>query len=197
MVRLELDQIANRRFGGCRYSVVDSQRLTFPNSYCLQSPTVNYKEASTMPVDLRTHDPSDDVQINPRTNKAAIIRLLYTNPNYGFTPSEIHNRLDDIPKGSITGTLTRLLNDGYIGKTADGYYHAVESRDDLRRFARGLVQVQTLTDRYDDDFTPDDIEQTDDHPTDNTHSETRQHSSANEEPAPEDWIESVDDSEQA
>ncbi|GAA0274225.1 hypothetical protein GCM10009000_107260 [Halobacterium noricense] len=149
-----------------------------------------------MPVDLRTHDPSDDVHIDSRTNKAAIIRLLYTNPNYGFTPSEIHNRLKDIPKGSVTGTLTRLLNDGDIGKTADGYYHALESRDDLRRFARGLVQAQNLTDRYDDYFTPADIDQTGETPTSDAHSESRQASSATEEPAPEDWIESTDDTEQ-
>lgn len=149
-----------------------------------------------MPVDLRTHDPSDDVHIDPRTNKAAIIRLLYTNPNYGFTPSEIHDRLNDIPKGSVTGTLTRLLNEGDIGKTADGYYHALESRDDLRRFVRGLVQIQDLTDRYDNDFTPADIEQTGENPTSNAHSGTGQSSSATEEPAPEDWIESTDDAEQ-
>lgn len=147
-----------------------------------------------MPVDLRTHDPSDDVHIDPHTNKAAIIRLLYTNLNYGFTPSEIHERLDDIPKGSITGTLTRLLNDGDIGKTADGYYYALESRDDLRRFARGLVQVRDLTDRYDDDFAPADVEQTGESPTSDVHSGTGQNSSASEEPAPEDWIESTDDS---
>ncbi|GAD51861.1 hypothetical protein MBEHAL_0621 [Halarchaeum acidiphilum MH1-52-1] len=149
-----------------------------------------------MPVDLRTHDPSDDVGIDPRTNKAAIIRLLYTNPNYGFTPSEIHDRLADIPKGSITGTLTRLLNDGDIGKTADGYYHALESRDDLRRFARGLVQVQDLTDRYDDEFTPADIEQTGENPTSDAQSGAEQDSGTTEGPTPEDWIESTDDSEQ-
>ena len=150
-----------------------------------------------MPVDLRTHGPSDDVHIDPSTNKATIIRLLYTNPNYGFTPAEIHDRLGNIPKGSVTGTLTRLFNDGDVGKTADGYYHALENRDDLRRFARGLVQARDLTDRYDDDFSPGDIEQTDDTTTSDAHSETRQNSSVNDEPAPEDWIESTDDSEQA
>ncbi|TKX40038.1 PaaX domain-containing protein [Halorubrum sp. CGM4_25_10-8A] len=150
-----------------------------------------------MPIDLRTHDSSDDIHIDPSTNKAAIIQLLYTNPNYGFTPSEIHDRLDNIPKGSITGTLTRLFNDSDIGKTADGYYHALESRDDLRRFARGLVQVRNLTDRYDDVFSPADIEQTDERSPSGAQSEIRQDSSANDEPAPEDWIASTDDSEQA
>lgn len=149
-----------------------------------------------MPVDLRTHDPTDDIHIDPRTNKAAIIQLLYTNPNYGFTPAEIHDRLANIPKGSITATLTRLLNDGYIGKTADGYYHALESRDDLRRFANGLVQVRDLTDRYDDDFSPADIEQTGEIPMSDAHPETEQGTRAYEEPAPEDWIESTDDPDQ-
>ncbi|ELY86137.1 hypothetical protein [Natrialba taiwanensis] len=125
-----------------------------------------------MPVDLRTHDPSDDVHIDS---------------------SEIHDRLNDIPKGSVTGTLTRLLNEGDIGKTADSYYHALESRDDLRRFARGLVQIQDLTERYDDDFTSADIEQTGENPTSGAYSGTGHNSSATEKPAPEDWIESTDD----
>ena len=150
-----------------------------------------------MPVDLRSHDPSDDVNIDPHTNKAAIIQLLYVNPNYGFTPSEIHDRLEDIPKGSVTGTLARLLNEGDIGKTTDGYYHALESRDDLRRFASGLVQVQNLTDRYEDTFSPADIEKASETPTSSAHTETERNSSPTEEPAPEDWIESTDDSEQA
>lgn len=147
-----------------------------------------------MPVDLRTHTPSDGVSIDPRTNKAAIIKLLYTNPHYGFTPAEIHDRLEDIPKGSITATLTRLLSEGYIGKTTDGYYHALENRDDLRRFARGLVQASDLTDRYEDDeFSPADIEQTGERPVNDTTPEDDGESAAFDEPAPEEWIESTDD----
>ena len=115
-----------------------------------------------MPVDLRTHDPDGGVDIDPGTNKAMIVQYLYRNPNLGFKPAEIHDALD-IPKGSVTTTLVRLFDEGNIGKTRDGYYHALDSRDDLRRFVTGLVQLEGLTDRY-DGFHPDDFELTDDHP---------------------------------
>lgn len=113
-----------------------------------------------MPVDLRTHNPDDGVDIDPGTNKAKIIKLLYNNPHLGYKPSEIHHSLD-IPKGSVTTTLLRLYESDEIGKTTDGYYHALETRDDLRRFATGLVQVEDLTSRYaDDELSPGDTEQT-------------------------------------
>jgi DNA-binding MarR family transcriptional regulator len=91
-----------------------------------------------MPVDLRTHDPDDGFDIAPGTNKARVLKLLYTNLNLGYKPAEIRDELE-IPSGSVTTTLLRLHEEGHVGKTADGYYHAIESRDDLRRFAIGLV----------------------------------------------------------
>lgn len=113
-----------------------------------------------MPVDLRTHDPDDSIDIAPGTNKAKIIKLLYSNPHLGYKPAEIHSNLG-IPKGSVTTTLLRLREAEHIGRTTDGYYHALETRDDLRRFATGLAQVEELTARYaDDDLSPADAEQT-------------------------------------
>lgn len=113
-----------------------------------------------MPVDLRTHDPDDGVDIDPGTNKAEIVKLLYTHPNLGYKPAEVRESLG-LPKGSVTTALLRLQDEGKVGKTTDGYYHALESRDDLRRFATGLVQVERLTERYaDDELSPADAEQT-------------------------------------
>lgn len=113
-----------------------------------------------MPVDLRHHNPDDNIDIDPGTNKARLVKHLYRNPHLGYKPAELHAELE-IPKGSVTTTLLRLVEGGYIGKTSDGYYHALENRADLRRFATGLVQAEHLTARYDDDgLTPDDVEQT-------------------------------------
>ena len=113
-----------------------------------------------MPVDLRTHNPDDGVDIDPGTNKAKIVKLLYNNPHLGYKPSEIRDRLD-IPKGSVTTTLLRLYESEHIGKTTDGYYHALETREDLHRFATGLVQVEALTSRYAaDELGPEAAEQT-------------------------------------
>lgn len=147
-----------------------------------------------MPVDLRTHDATDDVDIDPGTNKAAIIRVLYTNPHYGFMPAEIHDLLEDIPKGSITATLGRLLEEGYVGKTTDGYYHALSNREDLRRFARGLVQVESLTDRYSDDgLSPAAVEQTGELSIAEGAGSENQQAVEADEPAPEEWIADTND----
>lgn len=80
-----------------------------------------------MLVDLHTHGPDDGIDIARGTNKAKIIKLLYSHPHLGNKPSEIRDSID-IPKGSVTTTLLRLHDDGHIGKTTDRYYHAFETR---------------------------------------------------------------------
>lgn len=100
-----------------------------------------------MPVDLRTHDPDASIDIRPGTNAAAIIRLLYADPNLGYTPAELQEH-SDIPKGSVSTTLQRLLDQGYIAKTTDGYYHALSEREDIRRFAKSLVSLEEMAAQY-------------------------------------------------
>ena len=146
-----------------------------------------------MPVDLRTHDPDSNADIDPATNKAVIIKFLYSNPNHGYKPAELDDCVD-MPKGSLTTVLVRLYDEGYIGKTTDGYYHALESRDDLRRFARGLVQVERLTDRYaDDGFSVADVEQTDEVPVSETEGTPNGTAPPRfEEPDPNEWMEDTE-----
>lgn len=113
-----------------------------------------------MPIDLRNHTPADKITIRPDTHKAAIIKLLYENTNLGYTPAEIRRHLD-LPRGSSSTTLTRLHDEGRIGKTPDGLYHGLDHRADLRRFAQSLVSLDSLFQRYSDvGLSPDDIEQT-------------------------------------
>ena len=113
-----------------------------------------------MPVDLRRHDPDDTINICPGTNKAAIIKLLYRDTNLAYTPAEIRSELD-LPRGTTSTTLTRLHDDGLIGKTSDGLYHGLDHRGDVRRFARSLVQLDDMAARYPDPgLDPDDVEQT-------------------------------------
>lgn len=45
------------------------------------------------------------------------------------------------PRGTATTTLKRLYDDNYIGKTDDGYYHALGEREDIRRYVSNLNQV--------------------------------------------------------
>jgi Mn-dependent DtxR family transcriptional regulator len=102
-----------------------------------------YKRLQTMPIDLREHDSDDPITVRPGTNKAEIIKLLYEDTNLGYTPSEIQNNLD-IPRGSVSTTLSRLSDEGLIGKTNDGLYHGLEHREDISRFASSLVQLDTM-----------------------------------------------------
>jgi predicted transcriptional regulator of viral defense system len=83
--------------------------------------TFTYNYLQRMPVDLRTHNPDEPIHVRPGTNEAAIVTLLYANSHLGFTPSELEEQLDMAP-GSVSTTLGRLLEKGYIGKTADGLY---------------------------------------------------------------------------
>ncbi|MFC7009951.1 MarR family transcriptional regulator [Halalkalicoccus salilacus] len=113
-----------------------------------------------MPIDLRKHNPEDGISIRPDTNKAKIIKLLYRNTNLGYTPAEIRKYLD-LPRGSSSTTLTRLCEEGLIGKTSDGLYHGFDHRADLRRFAQSLISLDTLFHRYPEvGISPEDIEQT-------------------------------------
>ena len=104
----------------------------------LQPITIRYTQ---MPIHLDTHDP--DIDLKPGTTKSEIVRFLYTHVEYGFKPAEIRDRLD-VPHGTATTTLKRLHEAGHIGKTQDGYYHAIEGREDLRRYVASLGQLERM-----------------------------------------------------
>ncbi|RRJ28099.1 MarR family transcriptional regulator [Halocatena pleomorpha] len=101
-----------------------------------------------MPVHLDTHTPEAD--LTPGTTKSDIVAFLYDNLEYGYKPIEIRNHLD-IPHGTATTTLKRLHEEGYIGKTDDSYYHALDNREDLRRYVASLDQLQRMFNRPTDE----------------------------------------------
>lgn len=94
-----------------------------------------------MPVHLDTQDP--DIDLTPGTTKSDVVAFLYSNPEFGYKPAEVRDQLS-IPHGTATTTLKRLHEGGFIGKTQDGYYHALEQREDLRRFVSSLDQLDRL-----------------------------------------------------
>lgn len=94
-----------------------------------------------MPVHLDTHDP--DIDLTPGTTKSDIVAFLYNNSEYGYKPAEVSNHLD-IPHGTATTTLKRLHEAGYIGKTEDSYYHALEQREELQRYVGSLDQLDRM-----------------------------------------------------
>ena len=94
-----------------------------------------------MPVLLEDHD--SDLTLRPGTTKSQIVAYLYRNPEWGYSPQEIKESLN-IPRGTATTTLKRLYDDGYVGKTDDGYYHALSDREDIRRYVANLNQVDRM-----------------------------------------------------
>lgn len=147
-----------------------------------------------MPIDLRKHDPDDPITIRPETNKAKIIKLLYQDTNLGFTPAEIRDELD-LPRGTVSGTLSRLHDEGLIGKTSDGLYHGLNHREDLRRFAQSLVSLDTMLSRYPEaGIDPDDVERTDaSAKTEIPSDRLQERDTPREEPTPEEWIAAEND----
>jgi hypothetical protein len=107
---------------------------------------LHYKYIQTytlnLPINLHKHDPDDPITIRPETNEAKIIKLLYQDTNLGFTPAEIREELV-LPRGTVSGTLSRLHDGVLIGKTSDGLYHGLDHREDLCRFAQSLVSLDT------------------------------------------------------
>ena len=147
-----------------------------------------------MPIDLRKHDPDDPITIRPETNKAKIIKLLYRDTNLGFTPAEIRDELD-LPRGTVSGTLSRLHDEGLIGKTSDGLYHGLDHREDLRRFAQSLVSLDTMLSRHPEaGIDPDDVEQTGaSAKTELPSDRLQERDTPCGEPTPEEWIAAEND----
>lgn len=109
-----------------------------------------------MPVLLEDHDP--DLSLRPGTTKSDIVAYLYRNPEWGYSPQEVTESLE-IPRGTATTTLKRLYDDGYVGKTDDGYYHALDERTDVRRYVSSLDQVDRMFGRHRNaDVTPEEPE---------------------------------------
>ena len=110
----------------------------------------------TMPILLKDHDA--DLTLRPGTTKSDIVAHLYQNPKWGYSPQDLKEALD-IPRGTATTTLKRLYDDGYIGKTDDGYYHALGEREDIRRYVSSLNQVHRMFGHHRDmDATPEEPE---------------------------------------
>ena len=109
-----------------------------------------------MPVLLKHHD--SELNLRPGTTKSDIVAYLYQNPEWGYSPQDLRESLD-IPRGTATTTLKRLYDDDYIGKTDDGYYHALSEREDIRRYVSNLDQVHRMFGRHrDTDATPEEPE---------------------------------------
>lgn len=103
--------------------------------------TIHYIQLQPIPIHLDTRKP--DTDLTPGTTISDVVAFLYNNPEFGYRPAEIRDELA-IPHGTATATLKRLHEIDYAGKTSDGYYHALESREDLRRYVAALDQLDRM-----------------------------------------------------
>lgn len=110
-----------------------------------------------MPIYLEKHDP--ELNLRPGTTKSDIVAYLYQNPEWGFSPKDLDEDIG-IPRGTATTTLARLYEEEYIGKTDDGYYHALPERDDLQRYVVNLDQVNRMFAHHRGTDEPDPAEMT-------------------------------------
>jgi len=108
-----------------------------------------------MPVPSDSHN--TDIDLIPGTPKSDIVAFLYSNPDKRFSADDIREQLD-ISHRMVSTTLTRLNSGGLIEETGDRYYHALEHRDDLRRYVGSLDQLEAMFDdkNYDEDTNRDD-----------------------------------------
>ena len=111
-----------------------------------------------MPIELDTHEPSEPMDVQPGTNEADALCFLYANSDYGFKPAEVREHTD-IPNNSAYKALSRLYEKDLLGKTADGFYHALDDPM-VARYAASLTKGATFDMDTGHDEYPDNIEAT-------------------------------------
>lgn len=104
-----------------------------------------------MPVHLESHTP--DIDLEPGTTRSDIVAFLYRTPEFGFRPAEIKEALD-IPRGTANTTLARLHEEGYLGKTTDSYYYALDDHEGVRRYVASLNQLERMFGHRAEDRSP-------------------------------------------
>jgi DNA-binding transcriptional ArsR family regulator len=106
-----------------------------------------------MPIHLAARDdPDTTVPVKPDTNEARLLRYLVTHADYGFSPRELAEETE-MPHGTVTKTLRRLLEKGVVEQTPDGYYYAPpEQLDRLRSHLTSLRSLAMLHEQFGDDW---------------------------------------------
>lgn len=89
-----------------------------------------------------------DPEFVPGTARSDIVALLYRHPDETLSPSEVAERLD-ISAEDATSDLVELRNQGIVGLTESGCYHAIDRRGDMRHYVAALDQLERMFNRSD------------------------------------------------
>ncbi|AGB38705.1 MarR family transcriptional regulator [Natronococcus occultus] len=109
-----------------------------------------------MPVRFDEYDPNEHrLDLSEGTNANRILSFLVENPEYGFTPKEIHEATG-VARGSVSPTLLRLQDHGLVRHKGDRW--AAASEEKIAAYQSMYVSLEAISDRYSDDWyanTPD------------------------------------------
>ncbi len=88
-----------------------------------------------MPIDADMLDDSDDIPVDPDTNKGRILAFLAANPEQAYRPREVAEATG-VNRNSVGTVLGRLRDDGLI--SSNGGYYAVEEERPVATFVEVL-----------------------------------------------------------
>lgn len=101
-----------------------------------------------MPVRIDSLEDGGGLPVRPGSNGHEILAVLVDNPDLAFSASELAE-LTDVPSGSVSKTLERLVDDDLV-RRIDGYWAAA---DDVTAAQVGsLVSLEAVEARYGDDY---------------------------------------------
>lgn len=90
-------------------------------------------------------------ELDPRSADAHILTLIYNKPARSYSVAEIYEELEDtldFTRDAIEVGISRLYDENRIRKTTGEQYQAIDSREDLRRFARNMESAKRMFERY-------------------------------------------------
>ncbi|WP_394741860.1 MarR family transcriptional regulator [Natronococcus roseus] len=103
-----------------------------------------------MPVRFDEYDPDEhQIDLGEGTNANRILTFLLENPEYGFTPKEIHEATG-VARGSVSPTLLRLEDHGLVRHKGDQWAAASDER--IAAYRGMHVSLEAIADRQSDDW---------------------------------------------
>jgi hypothetical protein len=98
------------------------------------------------------------VNVEPNSKEATVLCYLYAYDEYGFRPDDL-SRFTTLTSKRATNALTALFEKDIIGKTADGYYHALDDVP-VAEYAESLRGEESFSLSLGEEEYPDNINET-------------------------------------
>lgn len=100
-----------------------------------------------MPIDVEFLEQWGALPVKPNTNEHALLSMLAEHPDKAFTAGEL-STVTDVPIGSVSKSLARLLDKGLVRKL-DGYWAVADDRVATR--VASILSLEAIEARYGDD----------------------------------------------